>query len=425
MGRNIQTIAAVLLLVFLVTASIQSVALCRGSISFIANSSPVLDNREQSDLDMEVVGRGNTSKIFLSYVDYSTGINSPHVHFKRSMNGGSTWSSAVDMLLNTSSGNKQLMPEMDTYTDDNGTTIALVYMDSSFRPVPGLQEFVIICALSSDNGSTWKRTLVTPMDDTGYPSDKIRNPSVKFGVDGSLFVVWEGLDGDDRIHISYSLDRGANWSDPRKVAEPTHPENTNSLQKYPDVACDGHSVFVVWEGDPSFKIGAFVSISRVPKSPDDDMEFCDPIKVAYPIYYPMYWLYTPVIEADEDRVHLAWWDFSTDENGLDDQDITRDRPCIKYTSSVDHGGNWSVGGARNIKVNRTSPNIWHSRPSMDINNGTIAISWIDRNTSGSNVVVSYSTDSGLNWSSPLRANGYRSGAVHSAQKVAVDDGGYI
>ncbi|MGA1849044.1 MAG: hypothetical protein ACMUHB_06855, partial [Thermoplasmatota archaeon] len=51
--------------------------------------------------------------------------------------------------------------------------------------------------------------------------------------------------------------------------------------------------------------------------------------------------------------------------------------------------------------------------------------WIDRNTSGSNVVVSCSTDDGLNWSSPLRTNGYRSGAVHSGQKVAVDDGGYI
>lgn len=425
MGRNIQAAATPLLLVFLVLASIQSVALSSGSISFIVNNSPVLDSREQSDLDMEVVGSGNTSRIFMSYLDYSAGISSPHVHFKRSMNGGSGWSNALDMLQNTSPGNKQLMPEMDSYTDENGTTIALVYMDSSFRPVSGLQEYVVICALSVDNGSTWERTFVTPMEDYRYPSDKIKNPSVKFGGEGSLFVVWEELTGDDRIHISYSLDRGANWSSPRKVSEPTLPENINSFQRYPDVAYDGHSVFVAWEGNPSFKIEAFISMARIPESPEDDLDFCDPIRIAFPIYYPMYWLSSPTIEAERDRVHLAWWDFSTDENGLDNQDLIRDRPCIKYTSSVDHGGNWSVGGCRNIKVNGTSPYIWHSRPSMDINNGTIAISWIDRNTSSSNVLVSYSTDNGLNWSSPLRANGYRSCAVHSGQKVAVDDGGYI
>ena len=212
MGNRFKLIPVVWITVLLFLCTKYLPFQSEGSISFLANNSPVSDTDDQSDLDMEVVGSGNSSKVFLTYVDHGAGINSPHVFFKRSLDGGSTWSSGLDLLKNVSPGNRQVQPEMDVYSDGSKNTIAIVYMDSSYRPIPGLQEFVIVCEISTDNGTNWSRSMVTPLNNSNYPSDKIRNPNVKFGNNGSLFVVWEDLEGDDRIHISYSLDNGMNWS---------------------------------------------------------------------------------------------------------------------------------------------------------------------------------------------------------------------
>ncbi|MGA1819757.1 MAG: hypothetical protein ACMUHU_01985 [Thermoplasmatota archaeon] len=394
-------------------------------ISFMGNTSPVNDNSDQSDLDIEVVGSGNTSTVFISYVDYSYGINSPHVSLKRSRNGGSSWDPVIDLQDNSSPGNKQLQPSMDTFTDTNGTTLAIVYLDSQYRPVPGIQEYVIVCALSSDNGSTWRRSFVTPLEMSSYPSGKIRHPKVKFGEESDLFVVWEDLDGDDRIQISYSLDMGANWSVPKDVAENVDSQNPAYVQWYPDVAADGEMVYVVWDGDSDWKVGAFLSKASYPSPKDDELFFDAPSKIASPLVYPMYTLFYPVIESDGERVHLAWWDFSTDPTGNNHEDITKDRPCIKYTSTSDRGGNWSVNGSANVIVNRTYPAVWHSEPALSVGGGIVAISWIDRTTNSSNVLSSFSTDNGSSWSVPLKANGFRNSVLISDHKVSIDEGGNI
>lgn len=396
-----------------------------GSISFLVNSSPVSDTVTQSDLDMEVVGSGNSSMVFLTYEDHKAGINTPHVFFKRSLDGGSTWGSEVDLLKNRFSGNRQVQPEMDTYTDGCQNTIAIVYLDSSFRPIPGLQEYVIVCEISIDNGTNWNRSLVTPLNNTTYPSDSMRNPNVKFGIDGSLFVVWEELEGDDRIFISYSLDNGKNWSRPQKVCEPADPENPAMFQRYPDIACDGEKVYVAWEADPDYKVGVFLSSSVSPSSPNQVLKFSESKRMAHPFFYPMYWLFKPVLEADDERIYLAWWDFSTDPNGADNEDIAKDRPCVKFTSSNDQGRKWSVNGSANKIVNKTSPYVWHSQPNLDVNDGLIAISWIDWTLNGTMVVVSVSNDNGSSFSIPIRANDYRSKAFHYGQRISVDDGGHI
>ncbi|MGA1793027.1 MAG: hypothetical protein ACMUHM_03660 [Thermoplasmatota archaeon] len=394
-------------------------------ISFMGNTSPVNDNSDQKDLDIEVVGSGNSSVVFISYTDYSYGVNSPHVCVKRSRNGGSTWDPMIDLQDNASSGNRQIQPSMDTYSDQNGTLLAVVYLDSQYRPIPGLQEYVIVCALSTDNGSTWRRSLVTPLAMLEYPSDKIRHPTVKFGPEGSLFVVWESLNGPNRIHISYSLYPGRNWSLPRKVADPYYPDNPDSSQSYPDVAADGKMVYVVWQGDPEWKICTFLSKAPFPNRSSEGLSFDTPWKIADPVVYPMYTLFYPVIESDEERVHLAWWDFSTDANGANNEDIRRDRPCIKYTTSSDHGGNWTVNGSANVMVNRTTPSVWHSSPDLAIGNGIVAVSWIDMTVNSTRVLASFSHDNGTSWSEPLKANGYRNNSLAWEQKVSIDDEGNI
>ncbi|MGA1873656.1 MAG: hypothetical protein ACMUHY_08275 [Thermoplasmatota archaeon] len=417
--------AAICLMNIVLVATLLPGTITGLDISFMKNTSPVNDSSDQSDLDMVVVGSGNESVVLISYVDLSYGTNSPHVAVKRSRDGGSTWDPVIDLQDNISSGNRQIQPSIDAYSDQNGTMVCVAYMDSQYRQIPTLQEFVIICAVSIDNGSTWTRSLVTPLELPAYPSNKIRFPRLKFGLDGSIFVVWEDLEDDDRIHISFSLDGGGNWSRPQKVAEQADPDNPASSQRRPDVASDGKKIYVAWEEDPDWKVCSFLSKADHPSSSGEKLEFDTPWKIANPLVYPMYTIFDPVIEADGEGVHLAWWDFSTDQNGNNNGDFTLDRPCIKYTTSSDHGGNWSVNGSANIKVNGSLPSVWHSSPDLAIGKGIVAVSWIDRTVNGSRVLASYSLDNGSSWSTTLKANEYRDSSIAQEQKISIDENGTI
>ncbi len=123
---------------------------------------------------------------------------------------------------------------------------------------------------------------------------------------------------------------------------------------------------------------------------------------------PEGWL--PVLTARKDVFHLSWWDFETDAGGSYEAENTlaRDRPCIKYTRSIDHGNTFSVGTKIYTKVNKTtSPPTWLSAPSMDTSSsGLIAITYAEVVGGLTHIYLTTSNDGGLSWSDKSRVNSF-------------------
>ncbi len=143
--------------------------------------------------------------------------------------------------------------------------------------------------------------------------------------------------------------------------------------------------------------------------------------------------YFAEIVADDDGVHIIWWDFSTDSNdnlngGEDPSGFDRgnleDRACAMYMGSDNNG----VSFGDRIKVN-TSVNAWHSPPTIALGEGgTLAVSWVDLSITQpkrhANVWVSTSTD-GTSWQGPYKVTDYEPNIKKWSQEVAVDSGGDV
>ncbi|MBN1539152.1 MAG: hypothetical protein JW939_03335, partial [Candidatus Thermoplasmatota archaeon] len=387
------------------------------------------DNRDQRNFDISASGMDDTAEVYVVYEDLSAGANDPHAWFQRSLNGGHSWQAPIDMMkADPASGDKQIGPVIDVYENKTARVIAVAYLDSTYRTIPALTEYVIVVRTSTDSGATWSADkLVTPTSMSGYPSSKIKEMDMTFDPYGNIFVTWTNIDPSNaQIDIAYSTDLGVTWSTP--VAVKTQPDapDPNWAQKRSTVAANGQYVFVGWEVNYDYKPDTYMS--RAPSSNlagYPSLVFETATRIPKPVVYPMYQSYLPNMEADTNGVHLTWWDFSTDKNGANNEDIGNDRPCIKYTMSTDNGATWGVSGNDNIIVNVSQDaDRWHGRPDIGIGaDGTIAISWMDYTLGNTNIFTTTSTDGGTTWSKPARVNDHAPTIYKDEPRVALDSGG--
>ncbi|MGA1873193.1 MAG: hypothetical protein ACMUHY_05930 [Thermoplasmatota archaeon] len=387
------------------------------------------DNRDQKNFDIASWGSGDTAEVYIVYEDYAAGFNDPHIYFQKSANGGSSWQIPFDFIkTDPVSGDKQIDPVIDIYDAGSSKVIAVAYLDSTYRAIPALTEWVIVVRVSLDNGTSWSTDrLVTPDTMSGYPSSKIKEIDMTFDPYGNLFVVWTNVDpANAQIDIAYSTDLGLTWSNPEAVKTQPEAPDQNWAQKKASIAANGQYVVVGWEINFDYKPDTFMtraSTSNLAGYPI--LSFETPWRIPKPVVYPMYQTYLPNLEADTNAFHMTWWDFSTDASGSDNGDISKDRPSIKYTRSTDNGASWSVGGGDNIIVN-TSQNAdkWHGRPDIGLGpDGTISISWMDYTLGHTNIFTTSSTDGGSTWSRPARVNDHAPTVYKDEPRVAVDSGG--
>ncbi|MGA1866205.1 MAG: hypothetical protein ACMUFK_01920 [Thermoplasmatota archaeon] len=390
------------------------------------------DNRDQRNFDIAASGRDDSAEVYVVYEDLSAGANDPHVWFQRSMNGGTSWQTPIDLMrASPVGGDKQLKPVIDVYENKTAKVIAVAYLDSTYRTIPQLTEFVVVVRTSTDSGTTWSADkLVTPDTMSGYPSDNIDEVDMAFDPYGNLFVTWTNKEPEhDQIDISYSTDLGVTWSTPTAVKTQPEAPDPDWFQKGSTVAANGQYVFVGWEVQWNYRPDTWMS-----KAPTSNLAgypnlvFETPVAIPKPHYsYDMYQTFLPNMEADVNGVHLTWWDFSTDPTKTDNKDISKDRPCIKYTRSTDNGATWTVNGNDNIIVNVSqNADKWHGRPDIGLgSDGTIAISWMDYTLGNTNIFTASSTDGGTTWSKPARVNDHAPTIYRDEPRVAVDSGGSV
>ncbi|MGA1822646.1 MAG: hypothetical protein ACMUIG_08965 [Thermoplasmatota archaeon] len=385
------------------------------SLTFKKNTMVLNDNPNQESLQVGVTGSGETATVFVAYEDHAL-IPDTHVKFRRSVNGGDRFTFTKDFLPPDSTGYSQKSPTMASLN----SLIAIAFLDSQWELGP-TNKYLLRVVVSEDAGSNWGYYNITQASGT-YPNNKMSVPDICIDPTGNMFAVWIE---SSKAMISYSLDRGRSWSLPMQVKEHSNPQMTSYSQYTPTVACDGTSVVVAWYANPEYKEWVY-STSASTTSLPGALSFSEP-ELIPEYYYELPKSFYPQLIADGSAIHVAWWDFETDKNGAPNEDITKDRPCIKYSKSINGGDTFSVGGERDIIVNTSTPDGWHSEPDITLgSDGYIAITWYDytQGNTNPNVFVSGSAN-GETWSVPSRVSDYDPGLEKDQPRVAIDDGGSI
>jgi hypothetical protein len=142
----------------------------------------------------------NAGNIGVFWGDNTSGIS--EIYFKRSTDGGTSWSQAVNI-----SGNSGYSDQPDAVVDDSGN-IDVVWYDST----PGNSE--IFFSRSTDNGASWSQAV----NISNSPAISVR-PDIAVAAGGNISVVWmDVISGYWQIFFSRSTDNGDTWSQPKKIS---------------------------------------------------------------------------------------------------------------------------------------------------------------------------------------------------------------
>jgi Tol biopolymer transport system component len=165
----------------------------------------------------------NGSSIYVVWDDNTPG--NTEIYFKRSADGGATWSANQRL---TSNAGESWNPAISV----NGSNIYVVWDDDT----PG--NFEIYFKRSADGGATWSanRRLTSNAGESWNPA---------ISVNGSnIYVVWmDETPGNFEIYFKRSTDRGVTWTTNRRLI------NTAGFSFGPAIAVNGSSIYVVWDDD--------------------------------------------------------------------------------------------------------------------------------------------------------------------------------
>jgi hypothetical protein len=148
------------------------------------------------------------------------------IYYKRSKDGGTTWSAAKRLTWTTGTSHYPAI------AIDSIDTIHLVWYDTT----PGNAE--IYYKSSADKGLTW--SAAQRITWTSGDSDC---PVIAIDLNDAIHVVWNRSTPDyDEIYYKSSADRGVTWSVAKRLTW------TSGLSGYPAIAIDAsNAIHVVWE----------------------------------------------------------------------------------------------------------------------------------------------------------------------------------
>jgi len=132
-----------------------------------------------------------------------------NLHYRRSANGGATWSDAVTL---TSGGTAQYPCSLER----TGSTLHLIWPD---RRHAGKWE--VYYKRSTDGGATWGKDIrLSPS------SGHARHPQILAVGDGQVCLIWEDgqvweggqkWSGDGAMYAAVSQDNGQTWAEPQRL----------------------------------------------------------------------------------------------------------------------------------------------------------------------------------------------------------------
>lgn len=219
-----------------------------------------------------------------------------------------------------------------------------------------------------------------------------------------VYVVWqEARDGTDGVWFNASHDGGASWfpSDVRV-------DRGGSDATAPELACDGETVWVVWEDARDGELANRNIYSSSSEDggvtwPDQDVALDADLEGDHMSL-------GPVIVAAGDAVYVSWFD---SPDGAYD---------IFLQASLDRGRTWRPGPARvESDAAGAAYSAWpHLVADGD---GTVVVVWEDSRNGGTDIYANVSRDHGDDWGEDVRLDGGdEPGAANSFSPSLARDG---
>lgn len=149
-------------------------------------------------------------------------------YYKKSTDGGSTWTSTIKLDYENSTTSSY--PDIAV----SGNNVHVVWHD--YRD--GVNE-KIYYKRSTDNGVTWNPD--TRLSDFGYISSM--NPAI--ALNDNVYVLWDdSRDGHREIYYKMSTNGGVTWGQDTRLSI-----DDSSYSEYPAIAAIGNNIHVVWKDE--------------------------------------------------------------------------------------------------------------------------------------------------------------------------------
>lgn len=219
----------------------------------------------------------SSTGVHLAWHDATSG--NSEILYKRSTDGGTTWTLLRRLTWNTGRS------EFPCIAIDAGNNIYVVWCDDT----PGNAE--IFYKKSTDNGMSWS----TPMRLT-WNSELSMHPNLVFDSGSRIHLVWwDATPGQPEIFYKNSSDSGATWSGLTRMSWNTGNSSVPSI-----VYASGSGIHVAWSDDTP---GNYEILYK--RSSDSGATWSGITRVTWNSGDSV----NPVIAPDpSSQIHVVWWD---------------------------------------------------------------------------------------------------------------------
>jgi len=253
----------------------------------------------------------------------------PKIYYRRSTDGGSTWSTEVQISFRSANSE---YPSLAASGNDVHAVWGNNWVNGSSM------YYGVIYRGSTNGGTTWgtELRLADSTDRPPYPSVAASGSAVH--------IAWKDhRDGNDEIYFRRSTDRGMTWMPETRLT------NDTAESFIPSVAVSGSTVYVVWHDERTGNADIFFCRSSdggATWGPNTDL-----VNDATAAYLPS-------VAASGSNVHIAW-------------DDGRYLGQIYYKHSSDGGLTWDA----DTRITSATRGVYN--PSISVSGSTVHVLWSD------------------------------------------------
>jgi hypothetical protein len=290
-----------------------------------------------------VIAVDTKDNIYTVWYDEAPG--NTEIYYKKSTNGGTTWTSKR-LTWTTSSSFEPAI------AIDSNDRVHIVFYDASTGP------YQILYKKSTNGGTTWTSKRLT------WTTSNSESPDIAIDSKDHIHLVWqENISGNSEIYHRKSTDGGATWSGAKQLT------SNKGYSYYPAIAIDtNNNIHVAWRDDTS----GFTEIHYM-NSTDGGSTW-----VSKRLTWAKWFNYRPDIAIDSnDHIYVVWSD------GLN---IFGKKSTNGGTTWTTRKLTWTVGPSSypTIAINRGNNHIhlvWQEAPQLSDND----------------IYHKISTDDGVSW----------------------------
>jgi hypothetical protein len=303
-----------------------------------------------------VIAVDTWGNLHLVWEDDSPAPDAPEIYYKKSADGGTSWTAGKRLTWNSGDSTRPAMAV------DSWGNVHVVWQDDT----PGNYE--IYYKNSQDGGASW-----TASQRITWTSGTSQAPTIAVDSGNNLHLLWyDYTPGNYEIFYKKSTNGGATWSPSQRLTW------NSGWSGLPDVVVDSSGrVHVVWYDETPGNTELFYK-----QSPDGGDTWLSTQRLTWTSGFSQ----APAVAVNPSGdLHLLWWD-NTPGNAE-----------IFYKKSLDSGSTWSIGQ----RLTWTSGDSQAPALTIDSSGGLDAV-WWDNTPGNAEIFFRKGSPGGAAWTASLR-----------------------